>query len=86
MAPATKSALGHVYILRIDVSSSNYAEFRGGELGNTNQNRVRVHSVQGLDLQAERTAMLTLVSCVLLLLLLLLAAESVLGFPRKKSL
>ena len=27
----------HIYI---DVSSSNFAEFRGGDLGNTNQNRV----------------------------------------------
>ena len=51
-----------------------------------NQNRVRVQRVQGLDRQANRTAMLTLTSCALLLLLLLLVPESILGFPKKKVL
>ena len=61
--------------LHKDFSSSNYAEFRGGEQGSTNQNRVGVQRIRGLDRQAERTAMLTL---------LLLVQESVFGFPRRK--
>ena len=36
-------------------SSSNYAEFRVGEPGNSQRNRVRVRRVQGLDRRAERT-------------------------------
>ena len=44
---------------------------------------VYVQRVQGLGRQSERTAMLTVVSCVLLLLLLV---ECVLGFPKGKSL
>ena len=51
--------------------SSHYAEFRVGEPGNTQQFRVRVQRVQGLDRKAERTATLTLASNALLLLLLL---------------
>ena len=45
--------------------------------GNTQQNRVRVQRVRGLNQHkpsAERTATLTLASCVLLLLLLVLIA------------
>ena len=89
VAPATKTLL-EVSII-IDFSSSNYyVEFHGGELliiGNTNLNQECVQRVQGLDRRAERTAMLTLASCVLmLLLLLLLVAKSVLGFPRRTSL
>ena len=60
-----------------------YADFRGGKQGiytkKTStyvyvraQRVLRVQRVQGLDRQAERTAMLTLASCVLLLLLMLL--------------
>ena len=55
-----------------DFSSSNNAEFLVGESGSTQQNRVRVQKVQGLDRQAKSTATLTLASCALLVLLVLL--------------
>ena len=54
-----------------DFSSSNDAEFQVEELGNTQQNRVRVQRAQWLDRQAERTAALTPAFSALLLLLLL---------------
>ena len=59
------------------------------EVGNKEiqtKTRVSIQKIQGLDRQAERTAMPTLASCVpLLLMLLLLLPESLAGFARGKS-
>ena len=46
---------------------SNFCRISSWEAGNTQQNRVRVQRVHGLDRQAERIATLTLASCTLLL-------------------
>ena len=70
MTPATRSSPLNCQVA--DFSSSNYCRISSWEPGNTQQNRVRAQRVQGLDRQAERTATLTLASCVLPLLLLLL--------------